>query len=389
MPPRIKVLTHIPSPYQVELFDAIAQSGQLELEVSYLYSASPMRSWAKPQPRHDHVFLNDDPILYSELEQSLGDFDLVVFHYYRNPYVITLLKQRAKSGKAWCFWGERPGYHKLGPFGALYRKWSLSTLNHSQAPIWGMGSWAVDQYRRDYGTARLYCNVPYFSDLARFKRIPENHRSGSANRVFLFSGSLIHRKGVDLLARAFKRLAAECPNVSLKLVGEGEMRSKLERQLSDFADRIEFVGFQEWENLPQFYHAADILCVPSRYDGWNLVVPEGLAAGLPVISTDQTGAALDLIKTGRNGWIVPANDTEALYESMRAAALLPQVALRERSIEAERSILSHSIDEGVERFQQAVDSSLGAFHSRKDRSARKILMPTLSDHKNPILPGGS
>ena len=54
-----------------------------------------------------------------------------------------------------------------------------------------------------------------------------------------------------------------------------------------------------------------VLCVPSRYDGWGLVVPEGLASGLPTIATGRTGAALDLITTGANGWVVEANQALA------------------------------------------------------------------------------
>ncbi len=52
-------------------------------------------------------------------------------------------------------------------------------------------------------------------------------REEKRERTFLFSGSLIARKGVDLLAAAFVRLAREVPNVRLKIVGEGELRESL------------------------------------------------------------------------------------------------------------------------------------------------------------------
>ena len=43
------------------------------------------------------------------------------------------------------------------------------------------------------------------------------------------------------------------------------------------ADRVQFTGFRDWEDLPAEYGKADVLCVPSLHDGWGLVVPEGLA----------------------------------------------------------------------------------------------------------------
>lgn len=364
---KVRVITHIPSPYQVELFDAIARSGKLEFEVCYLYSKNLNRMWGSRDLQHAHIFLEDDPKKYLEIERSINDSNLIVFHYYQHSSLLELIKKRAASGKSWCFWGERPGYRRLGWLGVIYRRWVLSVLHHNRVPIWGMGKWAVEKYRQEYGENRLYCNVPYFSDLSRFKRIQDGeHHPQQRQRRFLYSGSLIHRKGVDLLAGAFSRLADEFPDVSLSLIGEGELRETLERQLAQFGDRVEFKGFREWEDLPQFYSSSDILCVPSRYDGWNLVVPEGLAAGLPVISTDKTGAAIELIVPGENGWVVPAGNAEALYQAMRKAALLTDASMKEHSLAAEASVAQHTVAEGVDRFHGAVKLTLDACPTKAD-----------------------
>ncbi|HEX8141807.1 MAG TPA: glycosyltransferase family 4 protein [Pyrinomonadaceae bacterium] len=357
----VRVFTHIPSPYQVELFDAVARKQKLELEVCYLYSSSQTRLWEKPKLHHAHIILDDVSSTYEQVKASSEQFDLVVYHYYQHSSLLDLIKHREQANKAWCFWGERPGYRGLGWLGALYRRWVFSTLHRSKAPVWGMGRWAVAQYRKECGDQRLYCNVPYFSDLNRFKPDDEQRRRESARKVFLYSGSMIHRKGVDLLARAFNRLADEFQDVSLKLVGDGELRPRLEKQLARHADRVEFAGFQKWEDLPGCYHTADVLCAPSLYDGWNLVIPEGLAAGLPVIGTDRTGAALELIRPRENGWLIPAGDAKALYQSMREVATLSRSALAERSAAAEKSVLNHSLAKGADRFSQAVESTLAVF----------------------------
>ena len=114
---------------------------------------------------------------------------------------------------------------------------------------------------------------------------------------------MTHRKGVDLLARAFKRLAAESPRVRLTIMGEGDLMPRV-RHLLAGTDRVEWLGFKDWDELPDVYSSAHALCVPSRHDGWALVVPEGLASALPTIATDRTGAALDLVRTGHNGWLI-------------------------------------------------------------------------------------
>jgi glycosyltransferase involved in cell wall biosynthesis len=168
--------------------------------------------------------------------------------------------------------------------------------------------------------------------------------------VFLFSGSLIARKGVDLLARAFVRLADEVSNVRLKIIGDGELRPAVAQPLSAAGDRVEFVGFKDWDELPREYAKADVLCVPSRYDGWGLVVPEGLAAGLPVIATDRMGAALEFVESRRNGWLVRAGDEQALFLAMREAARLSHEKLAAFSREARASVSEHTLHNGAARF---------------------------------------
>ncbi|HSL54258.1 MAG TPA: glycosyltransferase family 4 protein, partial [Pyrinomonadaceae bacterium] len=174
-------------------------------------------------------------------------------------------------------------------------------------------------------------------------------REEKGERTFLFSGSLIARKGVDLLAGAFVRLAREVPQVRLRIVGEGELRESLVQTLRPVSERVEFVGFRDWEQLPAEYASADVLCVPSRYDGWGLVVPEGLASGLPVIASDRMGAALEFVESGRNGWLVRAGDEESLFEAMREAATMPIAEMGQR---ARESVSEHTLLNGAARFFQ-------------------------------------
>ncbi|OAI50980.1 hypothetical protein AYO44_05320 [Planctomycetaceae bacterium SCGC AG-212-F19] len=218
-----------------------------------------------------------------------------------------------------------------------------------------MGKWAVDGWRGEFGPHRTYFNIPYFSDLERFAK--PNPCPGKSRR-FLFSGMLIKRKGVDLLAEAFARLAAEYPHVSLDLLGNGDLEPALRRILKRCASQVRFLGFHSWKELPGMYHAADILCVPSRYDGWGLVVPEGLAAGLPVIATHATGAALDLIQPGENGWLIASGDSDALYQALHEAATLPEAELQRRAHVACASAATHSLAVGVRRWTDAARATL-------------------------------
>jgi len=353
---KVFVLTDCPSPYQVEFFNEIEARGECALEVAYLRSRDPSRQWKSSVLRHEAIALDENGM--ARARQAARHADVVVFNYYRHVHAEQLIAERATSGSPWCFWGERPGLRQPAWTGRLLRKWKLSKLHRAPVPIWGIGKFAVDEYRREFGSQRSYFNLPYFSDLQRFDNFEREQR---AERVFLFSGSLIARKGVDLLARAFVRLASEVCNAKLKIVGEGELRQSLERTLAPVRDRVEFAGFKDWNELPREYASADVLCVPSRYDGWGLVVPEGLASGLPVIGTDRMGAALEFIETGRNGWLIPAADEEALFTAMREAALISQKEFGEMGRCARASVSAHTLENGAARFANFAQEAIAGW----------------------------
>jgi glycosyltransferase involved in cell wall biosynthesis len=226
-------------------------------------------------------------------------------------------------------------------------------------PVWGVGAWAIEGYKREIGGNRLFLNVPYFSDLSPYFAIERKHNPRSAVTKFLFSGSLINRKGVDLLAEAFLALITSGAEAELTFIGTGPLEKALRDATRPVSARVSFCGFKQWHELPKIYAAHDVLCAPSRYDGWGLVVPEGLAAGMPVIATEAMGSARDML-TSKSGWVVRGGDASPLFEAMRAAVRQSPAqrrAMIERGREAARQ---HHIEAGVRRVWEAISQTLAA-----------------------------
>lgn len=348
---RVIVVTHFPSPYQVELFNEIERQRPGELKVWYLFRLAPDRRWKGVRPAHAHGYVEESgvpPVVAGEIERA----GFVVFNYYNDPRAARLIRLRAGTGQPWCFWGERPGY-RFPWLARMARLGRLGALRASQQPIWGIGEWAVAAYREEFGASRGYLNLPYYSNLERFQATQPVFSPD--HFTFLFSGALSHRKGIDLLARAFMALAAERPHVRLKIMGEGDLEPRVRRLLAG-CDRVEWVGFKDWDDLPNVYASAHVLCVPSRHDGWGLVVPEGLATGLPIIATERTGAALDLVQPGRNGWVIPAGEVEPLLAAMREAAALNEQEWRAMSEQARLSVRHHTLAAGAARLLGGVEA---------------------------------
>ena len=134
-------------------------------------------------------------------------------------------------------------------------------------------------------------------------------------RSFLFCGQMIARKGVDLLLAAFAELG---PTARLLLVGrEADLPALLAPLPADVRERCEYAGFQPPEELPRFFAQADVFVLPSRYDGWGVVVNQAIGAGLPVICSDMVGAGHDLVDEEVNGLKFRVGDRVSLAEKMK------------------------------------------------------------------------
>ena len=351
---RVAVVTFLPSPYQVELFNAVHAARQIELQVIYLRSAAQgpiSRHWTFDRIEHPNIMLDRQGA--TPAKEAIDSADLVAFNYYRHDVALKWLQRRADANAPWCFWGERPGATRWAPLGNAYRYFRLAALRRGRSAIWGIGQLAVDRYRASFGPQRKYFNVPYFSDLSRFAAVGPRRRAGEQARKVLFSGALVLRKGVDVLADAFVRLRRELPDASLTLLGAGELKRALQSKLKGHA--ATFPGFQPWAALPSLYGHADVLVTPSRHDGWAMVVPEALAAGLPVISTPQTGAACEFIRPGTNGWMVERLTAASLASAMLDASRADLAAV---SGAARASVSRHQLADGVERFVAAARGSV-------------------------------
>lgn len=352
---RLAILTQLTSPYQVELFNELEATEECSLEVVYLTRSDPNRLWRQPNIRHSHVIVDASSPMRSAAATVLQEADLSIFGHYTDRFAVQNLWQRSHSGEPWCFWGERPGFFQIGSVGRLFRRLLLHPLHKAPVPIWGMGNFAIEGYQQEFGVERLYLDVPYFSDLMRFQeaRLHEGRRSAEKKR-FLFSGVMTERKGADLLADAFLQIARSDENIQLVMMGYGGIEERLRRKLSKVENQVEWLGFRDWEDLPAIYAGADVLCAPSRYDGWGLSVVEGLAAGLPVIGSITAGAARELIRPGENGWLINVTEPNSLRDAMLAANRLSTADLQAMSHRAQASTQGYSAREGAQVLLQAV-----------------------------------
>lgn len=324
--PRYKtgVFSVVPSPYQRDLFAALAARPDVHLEVYYQEAAAPDSPWPDRErapyesilpgrwfgvsPRRIHV------------NWDLPDFrafDVVILNTSYLSVATQWLMRGGLGETPWVVWAERLRAQDSKIKRAAQR---LLTAPFGRASaIAAIGTLARRQYQQRFPDQRVV-NIPYHCDLSAYRSVAEES-SSSEGVTFLFCGQMIHRKGVDLLLRAFEGLVAEGMNVRLVLVGrEAELPEMMGEVGPAARGRIAFEGFQDPDDLPRYFGQADVFVLPSRHDGWGVVVNEALGAGLPLICSEAVGAAHDVIQPEENGVVVPSGQEQALRDAMRRVA---------------------------------------------------------------------
>lgn len=173
--------------------------------------------------------------------------------------------------------------------------------------------------RIGFAEARIFEGL-YACDSTLFRPVGEaRHAQGAARawpRVFLFAGQFIPRKGVDTLLDAYRRYRREnAAPWELWCVGAGPLRSTLAGETGVRA--LDFVPPPE---LAQLMAQAGAFVLPSRIDHWGVVIHEAACAGLPIVASQTTYAALDLVREGWNGHTFPAGDAARLAQLLAACA---------------------------------------------------------------------
>lgn len=338
---KILCLSVTPSPYQRDLFRELFLLSSGQLTVCYFegvpddspWDSVVLESWESILP--GRVFGRGRVRCHWNWRiPDLRDYDCVIINAPLTAVttcrVFEILHQR--GGPPWFFWGELL-IARSGMRGVVQRLLS-KPLQRARAIV-AIGSKAQADYQRRFPTQKVE-NIPYACALGAFIQAATFRKLSNSCR-FLFAGQMIERKGVDVLLNAFAKLIGNGVVAELHLVGrEGDLLCWLEQMSHQVQNRVYFHGFEQPCALPARFAAADVFVLPSRHDGWGVVINQALGSGMPVIASTAAGAGNDLIKDGMNGLHVTPGDVVSLEAAMFQLATRPERRL-EMSVAASLS----------------------------------------------------
>lgn len=207
--------------------------------------------------------------------------------------------------------------------------------------------------------------APNVADVALFGSIPADTPApwlARGERAVLFVGRLSAPKGVYDLFDAVPRVLERHPETRIVLVGVAESDAlepvvRAEAQRRGIASRTSFLGSLNGREKAAAFVTSQMIVVPSWTEGFPLVIPEAMAAGLPVIAT-AVGAIPDFVKDGEDGFLVAPKNPQALADCI--CRLLEDDGLRRRIGERvrERARREFAIETGCGKVTELIKDLL-------------------------------
>lgn len=328
--PKLLMWMNMPSHHQTAFFRAVRESG-IDLVVHYygvVTEERKMQGWDDVQHLPECEYFVDADI--ASLERCPDWSSRIhIVPGYSSKFLRRLALFLSRRGIPWLHWSEPafPGIRWwLGyPRKYRYARW----VNTYALGALAIGIMAQRDFRRwGIDTDKIHF-LPYASagvpPTEKDEGIEEFSRSFSC--TFLFIGTLCKRKGVDILLRAFRRVIDSHPDTGLVLVGldtEDGAYARLAERLN-LSHRVLFRGVIPSAKIGAALASCQAVVLPSRFDGWGMVLSEASSAGKALIATSMCGAAYHFIRDGENGFRVPARNLAALAAAMERYAAQPEL----------------------------------------------------------------
>lgn len=323
---KILFLTTIPSPYRVAFFNEWGKYCDLTVAFEKKASSERDNSWKNVDVKNfNPIFLKGISVKANKAFcpsiiniLSKEKFDVIIIGGYNTPTAMLASEWLKKNNIPYILSADG-GYIKKD-------NWIIRKLkNHyiSAASMWICTSEKTKEYFLYYGALKNKVYKYPFTSLSENKIlerpisiIEKKELKKKLNileeKVVLAVGQFIDRKGFDILLKASKNFSED---IGVYFIG-GNATKEYQQIVKDYdLKRIHFLNFMESDKLAEYYKASDLFAFPTREDIWGLVINEAAAYGLPIVTTKECIAGLEMV-TEENGKIIEADNIEELSSTI-------------------------------------------------------------------------
>lgn len=319
---KVLILSVFPAPYRMGVFKELNKQLDVTVYFERLFDESRSSEWF--EKNFDGLkggllsgYDNPGKKIKFEITGILGKekYDVVLVYDYSTPTAALLILLCRMKGIPYllnvdgAFINDNPVKGMIKKFFISGAAGCLANGEHAKKYFLQFAAKEENIFKHCFST--LYerdilkdiMNKETKSDLRKQLNLPDG-------KLAISVGQFIHRKGYDVLIKAWKDVN---PDYQLLIIGGGEKQEELSKLINSLNIwNVKLIGFMQKEELFKYFRASDLFVLPTREDIWGLVINEAMACGLPVITTDRCIAGLELVEDYENGFIVPVDDAGAM-----------------------------------------------------------------------------
>ena len=322
----MKVLftANIPSPYRVDFFNELGKFCDLTVVYERDHSIVRDTKWQrKVALNFREIYLNgiktgEAEAFSLEIIKYVSDrsFDKIIIGMYSSPSSIIAIEYM-RLHKIPFYLSTDGGFikHELFPIKS-FKKHLISSASYWFSPskkateylvYYGADIARVGKYPFTSLSDQDLRNASVISCISK-KHLREELRIQEA-RILLSVGRFSYQrgygKGYDTLMHVAEVLDS---SFGIYIVGDEPTEEFLSWKAQKHLDHVHFIGFKSKEDLAKYYAMSDAFILLTRGDVWGLVINEAMSFSLPVITTNQCLAGVELVEDNKNGFLVEVDD---------------------------------------------------------------------------------
>lgn len=240
-------------------------------------------------------------ILNKENAEFLIDVDIILVFY-------SLFLKRMRPQMHWISWEHFNYYYHFRKNHNLRKAARRLAARYSEQLVV-----LSDEDKRYYQEKlKLKCGITRIYNPNPYEGVQEKQTEKS---IIFAAGRLTKAKGFDLLIKSWKLLEDKYPEWKVLIAGEGEKRKILEEEKKTAGlKRLLFIG--NVSNIEQYYKLSSMFVLPSRDEGFGMVLLEAMDFSLPVVSYSCKAGPSEIVTDGENGFLVEPGQVEVFAEKM-------------------------------------------------------------------------
>ncbi|MDI3479936.1 MAG: hypothetical protein PWQ14_1082 [Rikenellaceae bacterium] len=368
-------MTNMLPPYRIELFNNIASEESIDFTVFFLSESEKNRKWNinKERIKFKYKILKGYQIFFPKKDWALHlnrgvirnllgvKPDIIIAQYDELAYWVAFLYAKIFR-KKFVIWNGSTLLSSEKTKGIVGNVKKLLFKNTDAFVTYGS---KASEYIRYFGISedKIFtgCNtvdVEYFYNQSLLYKNSEEYkmRRNELNKiVFVYSGQLILRKGINVMLEAFKKISKLTEDWNLTIIGDGILRQYIESYIKEnnMEKNVLITGHLQMDEIIKWYTLSDVLILPSHKEVWGLVINEAMACGNAIICSDKVGAGYDLVKKDFNGIVYHDESIDELFNSIVFLYENNQI-LREYKQNSQKLILNCTQKAYAEKFIEAI-----------------------------------